>query len=150
MLKLLAVSMLAAIAVGTTCESMTESDPCFQKFGRGSEPTAANCTGLGSIGCNNTSCELMGTGSDAHCMSPMETDGHDGDGHDGHDHDGDDGDGHDHDGKGDHDGHDHGKDDHDGHDHGDGDGTKAVAHAAPAVRCGMLGLAAIGLPLAVC
>jgi len=55
------------------CESMTDTDPCFQKCHSGMNCTSSICQALGKIGCNAAQCSLMGESgtSTAMCMSPM-------------------------------------------------------------------------------
>merc|ERR1712129_328309 len=57
------------------CKPMGETDPCFKSKGPGTKPNAQICEDLGSIGCGDANCTLMGdAGSDeAHCMSPAAT-----------------------------------------------------------------------------
>mmetsp|Transcript_450 Transcript_450/g.1048 ORF Transcript_450/g.1048 Transcript_450/m.1048 type:complete len:244 (-) Transcript_450:108-839(-) len=55
------------------CVTMTDTDPCYVACSRGGGCTDAICTALGTMGCDGAQCELMGTGDNAHCMSPMMT-----------------------------------------------------------------------------
>jgi len=57
------------------CKPMTSTDPCFEKCNPEMKLTyncSENlCKDLGAIGCKNSHCQVMGSGSEAHCMSAM-------------------------------------------------------------------------------
>jgi hypothetical protein len=59
------------------CKPMTSTDPCFAKcnpdMNLSYNCNATICKDLGDIGCKSSACQVMGNGSEAHCMSPMST-----------------------------------------------------------------------------